>query len=89
MLFSEVRAICTLVRKRTYNIELVSVVCRACGSVEETAKHIVTECTQLSPPNVTNTAVALGFEDTDGAVDNQAVRSSKMHLDSPGTLGGF
>ncbi|KAL3220726.1 hypothetical protein MRX96_005170 [Rhipicephalus microplus] len=58
-------ALRTLIRERTYDSELVSVVCRACGRADEITEHIVTEYTLLNPPNA-NTAFALGFGNTEG-----------------------
>ncbi|KAL1475082.1 hypothetical protein MTO96_037545 [Rhipicephalus appendiculatus] len=76
------QALRTLVRKRTYDSELVNVVCRACGRADKTVEHIVTECTQLHPLSAdTDLAVALGFGNTEGTVDYHAVRHSKLRLE--------
>ncbi|KAL3220743.1 hypothetical protein MRX96_005185 [Rhipicephalus microplus] len=58
-------ALRALIRKGTYDSELVSTVCLACGRVDEITEHIVNECTLLNHPNA-NTAltVALGFGNT-------------------------
>ncbi|KAH8022342.1 hypothetical protein HPB51_023395 [Rhipicephalus microplus] len=75
-------ALRTLVRRQAYDGELVSVVCRACGGVDETIAHIVTECPQLSPSSSnTDLAAALGFVDTGDVVDYTAVRRSKTRLE--------
>ncbi|KAH7986907.1 hypothetical protein HPB52_024640 [Rhipicephalus sanguineus] len=65
-------ALQTLTYKRTIDREMASVLCRACGSADETIAHLVIECGQIGLPRTESLRTALGFAGEDGETDVQA-----------------
>ncbi|KAH7935858.1 hypothetical protein HPB52_014408 [Rhipicephalus sanguineus] len=74
-------ALQTLTYKRTIDREMASVLCRACGSADETIAHLVIECGQIGLPRTESLRTALGFAGEDGETDVQAARVSMRRLE--------
>ncbi|XP_077563663.1 uncharacterized protein LOC144179249 [Haemaphysalis longicornis] len=81
-------ALRTLVRQKTFDDQVASVVCRACGEGDESAEHLILSCAGVGrcdniresgpPPTLQE---ALGFGDADGVVDVRVVARTKRRLE--------
>ncbi|KAL3198944.1 hypothetical protein MRX96_001520 [Rhipicephalus microplus] len=67
--------------KRTFDNAVLSVLCRACGSAQETIAHIVLECDQIGLPETEPLHTALGFAGEDGVINPQAVKETMRRLE--------
>ncbi|KAL3235917.1 hypothetical protein MRX96_022345 [Rhipicephalus microplus] len=74
-------ALQTFAYRRTFDSAVLSVLCHACGSAEETIAHIVLECSQIGLPGMELLDTARGFAGEDGVNNPQAVKETMWRLE--------